>query len=160
MNIFYVHEDPKISARMLCDQHILKMGIESAQMLSTAHWMTGGSAPYKKAHVNHPSTKWTRHSILHYNWLSIHAKEILLEYTRRYGKHHKTEDIVDWLTANKPEIPDLGFTPPPQCMPEDYKHEDTIKAYRTFYIKDKLGVKGLTYKKSSAPIWISEITYL
>lgn len=160
MNIFYLHEDPKISARMLCDQHILKMGIESAQMLSTAHWMTGGAAPYKKAHINHPSTKWTRDSIQHYRWLAIHAKAILEEYTKRYGKIHKTEQIVDWLILNEPTLKNVKFIPPPQCMPEEYKHFNTITAYRTFYVKDKLAIKKLKYVKAKAPAWIDEFTYL
>lgn len=160
MNIFYLDPDPCVSAKMLVDQHVLKMGIESAQMLSTAHWMTGGTAPYKKAHVNHPSTKWTRDSIDHYRWLAIHAKAILQEYTSRYGKIHKTEEIVDWLIINEPNILNGGFVPPPQCMPEEYKNENTVKAYRTFYVKDKLAIKGLKYAKAEAPSWINEFAYL
>jgi hypothetical protein len=154
MNIFYVQSDPVQAAKDLTDQHVLKMGIESAQMLATAHWMNGSFAPYKKAHVNHPSTKWTRESIQHYRWLAKHAKAILQEFTARYGNVHKTEQIVDWLIDNEPNIEDRGFVPPPQCMPEEYKNPDTIAAYRNFYIKDKLGVKKLKYGKSSPPNWI------
>jgi len=155
MNIFYVQSDPVQAAKDLTDQHILKMGIESAQMLATAHWMNGSSAPYKKAHVNHPSTKWTRESIQHYRWLAKHAKAILQEFTARYGNVHKTEQIVDWLIDNEPNIEDRGFVPPPQCMPEEYKNPDTIAAYRNFYIKDKLGVKKLKYGKCAPPPWIA-----
>lgn len=154
MNIFYIHEDPIQSAKDLTDQHVLKMGIESAQMLSTAHWMNGSEAPYKKAHVNHPSTKWTRESIQHYRWLAKHAKAILVEFTERYGKRHRTEDIVDWLIVNEPKLEDKGFVPPPQCMPEEFKNPDTITAYRKFYIKDKLEVKKLKYAKAKQPAWI------
>ena len=50
MNIFYINEDPIIAARELADDHIRKMQIESAQMCCTAHWETGGEAPYKRAH--------------------------------------------------------------------------------------------------------------
>jgi len=67
MNIFYINEDPIVAAKELADDHIRKMQIESAQMCSTAHWETGGSAPYKCAHKNHPSTIWTRQSIQHYD---------------------------------------------------------------------------------------------
>lgn len=160
MNIFYLHEDPIVCAKMLTDRHILKMGIESAQMLSTAHWMTGSEAPYKKAHVNHPSTIWTRQSIQHYRWLAKHAMAILKEYTNLYGKEHKTESVVKWLIKNEPMLEDRGFVPPPQCMPDQYKHMNTIKAYRTFYVKDKLDVKGLKYVKCQPPDWIKEFTYL
>jgi hypothetical protein len=156
MNIFYLHEDPLKAAEDLCDQHVLKMGIESAQMLSTAHWMNASTAPYKKAHVNHPSTIWTRSSKSHYDWLIEHAKGIFKEYTKRYGKQHKTESVLNWLVENRPQLPNEGFVPPPQCMPEDYKNQDTVKAYRDFYLYDKVLTKGLNYNRSErVPEWLS-----
>lgn len=155
MNIFYIQEDPILAAKDLCDQHILKMGIESAQMLCTAHWLTGNEAPYKKAHVNHPSTIWTRLSIQHYNWLVEHARGIFSEYTERYKKIHKTEAVLKWLDANRPKLPDQGFIPPPQCMPDELKNENTVKAYRDFYIYDKILIKGLNYNRCNRiPDWI------
>lgn len=156
MNIFYVDADPILSAKQLCDQHILKMQIESAQMLATAHWETGGSAPYKKAHVNHPSTKWTRQSIQHYRWLVEHGLEICREFTRRYGNDHKTRLVLEWLKENEPNIPDTGFTEPPQCMPDEFKDKDTVKAYQRFYVLDKIKVKGLKWKKcNNQPNWVN-----
>lgn len=156
MNIFYIHSDPEYAAIQLCDQHILKMQIESAQMLATAHWETGSSAPYKRAHVNHPSTKWVRESILHYRWLVRHGLAICREFTRRYGNDHKTRQVLEWLFVNEPNVPNNGFTPPPQCMPEEYKHEDTITAYKTFYAKDKVNVKRLSWKKlNNQPDWVN-----
>jgi hypothetical protein len=156
MNIFYLHEDPVLAAKDLCDQHVLKMGIESAQMLSTAHWLTGSEAPYKKAHVNHPSTIWTRSSVENYSWLVDHALEIFREYTRRYGKIHKTQSVTEWLDKNRPNLPKTGFCPPPQCMPNEYKHQDAVKAYREFYIKDKIAIKGLSYKRTkNTPEWLN-----
>ena len=86
MNIFYINEDPIIAARELADDHIRKMQIESAQMCCTAHWETGGTAPYKRAHKNHPSTIWVRQSIQHYRWLIAHGLEICNEFEKRYGK--------------------------------------------------------------------------
>ena len=155
MNVFYLHEDPFTAAEQLCDQHVLKMGIESAQMLSTAHWLTGKEAPYKKAHINHPSTIWTRSSINHYDWLVNHAKGIFNEYNKRYGKTHKTETVLAWLDENRPQLPNEGFVPPPQCMPEEYKNSDTIKAYRDFYLYDKVMIKGLNYNRSATvPDWL------
>jgi len=155
MNIFYIDADPIIAAQQLADDHIRKMQIESAQMCCTTHWVIGNEAPYKKAHYNHPSTKWTRESIQHYRWLVAHGLEICNEFVKRYGKRHKTQDILEWCRDNEPNIPDNGFTPPPQCMPDEYKKNDTITAYREFYIKDKIGVKGLGWKKmGNPPEWI------
>jgi len=154
MNIFYIHPDPIISAQQLADDHIRKMQIESAQMCCTAHWAIGNEAPYKRAHYNHPSTRWTRESIQHYRWLVQHGLEICKEFTKRYGKPHKTQAVLEWCRDNEPNIPDNGFTPPPQCMPDVYKNSDAIKAYRKFYILDKVGVKGLKWSKlNNTPEW-------
>lgn len=156
MNIFYINEDPIIAAQELADDHIRKMQIESAQMCCTAHWETGTEAPYKRAHWNHPSTKWVRESIQHYNWLVEHGLEICDQFTKRYGKLHKTQSVLEWLKQNKPQISDNGFTPPPQCMPEEFKMEDTIEAYKNFYINDKIKIKKLTYNKlNNKPEWIN-----
>lgn len=154
MNIFYINENPIIAARELADDHIRKMQIESAQMCSTAHWETGSTAPYKRAHWNHPSTKWVRESIQHYIWLIEHGLEICNEFEKRYGKKHKTKDVLEWLLVNHPNLPDKDFVPPPQCMPEEFKMEDTIEAYKNFYINDKIKVKKLNWNKlNNQPEW-------
>jgi hypothetical protein len=157
MNIFYINEDPIIAAKELADDHIRKMQIECAQMCCTAHWVTNSEAPYKQAHTNHPSTKWVRESIQHYNWTVRHGLEICDEFEKRYGKKHKTKEVLLWLYKNKPDIPDAGFVAPPQCMPIEYKMEDTLAAYRNFYILDKIGVKKLNYNKlNNKPEWIKK----
>jgi len=156
MNIFYINPDPIIAAKELADDHIRKMQIESAQMCSTAHWMTGSSAPYKKAHMNHPSTKWTRESIQHYRWLVKHGLEICDEFEKRYGKVHATKAVLQWLEQNEPNLPDNGFVSPPQCMPDEFKDQDTLAAYKKFYINDKVKIKKLDWKKNPErkPNWI------
>ena len=158
MNIFYIDSNPIVAAQQLTDDHIRKMQIESAQMCCTAHWAVGSEAPYKKAHFNHPSTIWTRQSVQHYNWLVEHGLEICKEFTLRYGKHHKTQDVLEWLQANKPNLPDSKFVAPPLCMPDQYKKDDAIDAYRNFYVKDKLAVKKLDWKKipEKKPLWVLE----
>jgi hypothetical protein len=158
MNIFYIDKDPIVAAQQLTDDHIRKMQIESAQMCCTTHWAVGGTAPYKKAHFNHPSTIWTRQSIQHYDWLVKHGLEICREFTLRYGKYHKTQDVLEWLQINKPNLPNVKFIDPPLCMPDQYKKENAIQAYRTFYVKDKLAIKGLDWKKipEKKPSWINE----
>ena len=158
MNIFYINEDPNIAAQELADDHIRKMQIESAQMCCTAHWMTGSEAPYKKAHFNHPSTKWVRQSIHHYRWLVKHGLEVCSEFTKRYGKSHKTQNVLEWCRINEPNIPDNGFVEPPQCMPDEFKRKDTVEAYKIFYIEDKIKIKKLSWKKlNNKPEWIKEL---
>ena len=96
MNIFYVHEDPVIAAQMLCDKHVVKMVVESGQMLCAAH--TGNNryrardmGLYLPAHYMHPSTKWTRENRAQYEWHYRHFIALCDEYTHRYGKVHMTD---------------------------------------------------------------------
>lgn len=159
MNIFYINENPIIAAQELADDHIRKMQIESAQMLCTTFHHYGITAPYKKAHYNHPSTKWTRESINHVKWLLEHGLEICSEFEKRYGKPHATKQVLLWIKDNMHlldgKIPNIEFTPPPQCMPEQFKTNNTIEAYKTFYILDKVGVKGLNWNKlNNKPSWV------
>ena len=156
MNIFYINENPIIAARELADDHIRKMQIECAQMCCVAHWINGSTAPYKQSHTNHPSTKWTRESIQHYRWLVSHGLEICNEFEKRYGKKHKTKDVLEWLRDNEPNLPDNGFMDPPQCMDGKYKGNNVVESYRKFYIEEKIKNKNLKYNKSpnSKPEWI------
>ena len=155
MNIFYLDKDPILAAQMLVDKHIIKMSIESAQMLCSAHWETGNQAPYKNTHKNHPSTKWVRESIQHYRWVTQHGLEICNEFIKRYGKPHKTQYVLEWCRNNEPNIPDNGFINPPQCMDDIYKMDNTIEAYRNYYINDKVKIKQLNWNKlNNKPEWV------
>jgi len=137
MNIFFLDSDPEKAAHFHCDKHVVKMIVETAQMLSTAHWMTGGEGPYRKTHANHPSAKWARASLANYRWLSQLGLELCYEYTRRYPRRHATQDKLEWLAVNVPNLPDLSFVDPPQCMPDDVKCDDTVEAYRAYYHRHK-----------------------
>ena len=72
MNIFYLDHDPRIAAKYHCDKHVVKMILESAQMLATAHRVVDKNDDdilYREAYKNHPSTKWVRSNLYHYTWL-------------------------------------------------------------------------------------------
>ena len=141
MNIFYLDKDPVKAAKMQYNKHVVKMILESAQMLCTAHHCIMGSdadVPYKSAHKNHPSTIWARQSAQNYAWLYYHMMALGAEYTKRYGKKHlsitKCEDKLAILPGG---ILETGFEQPPQCMPDEYKDECSIKAYWNYYIGEK-----------------------
>lgn len=143
MNIFYLHSDPFKAARYQYNKHVVKMVLESAQMLCTAHhhYGNGDNVPYRKAHYNHPSTKWVRESTQHYYWLLDHFISLSEEYYERYGKRHLAfEKCIDSLLHPPAGMPDNGFTEPPQCMPNGFKRESAIHAYWNYYITDKLSV--------------------
>jgi hypothetical protein len=142
MNIFILDEDPKIAASYLIDKHIVKMTLETAQILCTVSNLKGFPAPYKSTHISHPTVKWTSLSSANWNWLCIHGLSISEEYTKRYNKIHKCQSIIEDLHRSTLTIwkDDLhysqhsGFV---QCMPEKYKQNNAIEAYRSYYRGEK-----------------------
>jgi len=143
MNIFYLHKDPQKAAEYQYDKHVVKMILESAQMLCTAHhhYDNGDNVPYKKAHYNHPSTVWARANKPQYYWLYNHMIALGEEYTRRYGKVHLTiTKCKEALLLYPHGMPDGFFTNPPQCMPDEYKADNSVDAYWNYYIGEKHSV--------------------
>ena len=163
MNIFYLNRDPEIAAQMMCDKHVVKMILESAQMLSTAHRVLDGDTYadlvglYKMAHRNHPSSIWVRSSDENYRWLYAHMIALMNEYTYRYGKHHATERLMEPL-RNPPivimETSQRSFSDPPQCMPDYCKNNDAVSAYQNYYILEKSDFA--TWKRRDKPEWFYE----
>lgn len=158
MNIFYLDNDPQRAAQYHCDKHVSKMIVESAQMLSTAHHLLDNSqlaksCLYKAAYPNHPSTVWVRQSIHNYRWLVTMAAELCCVYTLRYSRIHKTEAVIDNLHAFEPKCAAFraaAFTPPPQCMPDEFKGPDTVEAYRDYYYGGK---PFAAWTRSLTPDW-------
>ncbi len=156
MNIFYLHEDPVKAARLQYNKHVVKMILESAQMLCTAHHHYAESleykpdyVPYKKAHYNHPSTIWCRQNARQYYWLYNHMLALGDEYTKRYCKTHltitKCKEPLDLCPFG---MPDGEFTEPPQCMPDEYKVDgDSLRAYWQYYIGDKSSICNINKEK-------------
>ena len=159
MNIFYLDRSPSIAAEMHCDKHVVKMILESAQMLSTAHRVIDGDeyadevGLYKMAHKNHPSTIWTRTSTENYMWLNRLFGALCREYTYRYGKHHASERLLSPLAHVPNGLTYSGFTDPPQCMPEECKGDDTVLAYQKYYIVEKSDFAR--WKSRAIPEWFN-----
>ena len=149
MNIFYLHRDPVKAAVVQYNKHVVKMILESAQMLCTAHHCYGSdeqkaNVPYRQAHLNHPSTIWARQSISTYMWLYDHMIALGKEYTKRYNKEHLT--IIkcrEFLSIPPKHIQGYDWSEPPQCMPEEYKVDnDAVTAYWNYYEQEKHSVKN------------------
>ena len=176
MNIFFLDPDPLTAAEMHCDKHCVKMILETAQMLCTAHRVLDGDTVadklgmYKTAHLNHPSTKWVRGTPLQYEWTYHLFKSLCDEYTKRYDKVHLTDKKFRKILSTPPfninsqvmyMFHDNGnpyilaeYTQPPQCMPDQYKvPDDAVKAYRNYYIGEKAGFAKWAY--CSTPDWFT-----
>ena len=157
MNIFLLHKDPKVAAEYHCDKHVVKMILESAQMLCSAYQRHFGKDDdlYKIAFPRHPMTVWVGDSLSNFLWLLNLLNNLLIEYTYRYDKTHATKDIHDKLLNKMNIIMDMkdnGFTEPPQCMPEEYKHKDFITAYRNYYVGEKK--RFAKYTNREEPQWL------
>ena len=152
MNIFYLDKCPVKAAQYQYNKHVVKMVLESAQMLCTAHHLIMGDdadVPYKIAHPKHPSTKWVTYSASNYAWLYQHMLALGDEYTKRYGKVHLTiTKCKDKLAKLPGGIFNVGFSEPPQAMPDEYKVEgDSSKAYWNYYIGDKRHIANIKKEK-------------
>lgn len=141
---------------MHADKHVLKMIIETTQMLCSAHHMTDSkyTPPYKLTHKNHPCSVWVRSSSKNYEWLVNLGFELCKEYTHRYGKIHKCQAYIEELGKNKPPLPHSGFTQPAQAMPDEYKSKDSVESYRAYYFFEKMHLHS--WKKRTVPKWIEE----
>ena len=152
MNLFYLDRNPHTAARMQCDRHVVKMILETAQMLSTAHIeLDGIQVAYKATHKNHPSTVWVRSSAAAYRWALKHLYELGCEYRRRYGKVHKTiREHLEALAQLPVNLDDCRktFVDPPQCMYDECKRDDTVLAYQVYYNAkaDEWAAKGSPMK--------------
>jgi hypothetical protein len=176
MNIFYLDNDTEKCAEYHLDKHVVKMILEYCQLLSTAHRLSDGlvepgisksgrnvkrwrlldsrdSVLYQATHTNHPSAVWARASKENYLWLADLLVKLCKEYTRRYGKVHKCESdgLVNALQQAPSGIRSKGFTQPTPAMPDEYKSDDSLMSYRTYYIKDKAYIAS--WKTRDVPSW-------
>ena len=164
MNIFVLDENPITAATMMCDGHIPKMVVESAQMMASAvrRWgatddvmpLTKAGKPYKGGYANHPCTVWAGDTFGNFSWLTDHAMALCVEYTSRFGKEHTCADPIsqlwhlgmNWVGAGK-------RTPFAQAMPDEFKQENAVQAYRAYY-HSKTFAKW--EKGTPAPHWWNE----
>lgn len=182
MNIFYLHENPKTCAEMHNDKHVVKMILEYAQLLSTAHRILDGTEIvglsktgrkqkryvlpddreqilYSATHANHPSTKWTRNSLANYNWLYRMWRELLNEYTHRYGKLHSCERLSEALRFAPNKIATTEqFCEPWRAMPDEFKiDKDSLMSYRNYYVGAKARFSKWTNR--SVPEWFETMLH-
>ena len=178
MNIFILDENIDKCAEAHVDRHVIKMILESAQMLCTAHWINKyvgdiprklesdewntvkeqkqnepRDFPYLPTMHNHPCSIWVRESLDNYEWLYCLALALDEEYGVRYGKSHKSvRDCI--LLLPDISIPRRGLTPFAQAMPDSLKGENAVEAYRRFYHKDK--ATFASWKVRGKPHWWKE----
>ena len=157
MNIFFLDENPKKCAEYHCDKHGVKMILETAQLLCGVHHTTPQvttQIPYKSSHKNHPCSIWARESLSNYLYLCELGLELCKEYTYRYGKRHKSQEVIEWCIEHKPMILDKGFTEPAKAMPDCFKVKNVIESYRNYYNGAKSSFARWTNRET--PEWFTK----
>ena len=155
MNIFVLSERPTEAVKWHVDKHIVKMPLETAQMLCTVRRSYGDdNAPYRATHQNHPCCKWVAESVENYVWLCILGIELCKEYTHRYDKTHKCEAVIQDCLDNIPKkMTNKGRTSVVQAMPDHCKMDNPVVAYRNYYVQEKSHLAG--WKRRTIPHWWS-----
>ena len=103
MNIFHLHKVPKVCAKYHCDKHVVKMILETGQMLSTAYRRHFNKCYfydidlYKTAYPKHPMTIWVGDSGGNFSWTMKLFEQLLNQYKTRYKKIHKSSSIISLL---------------------------------------------------------------
>jgi hypothetical protein len=155
MNIFVLDKDPKLCSQYHCDKHVVKMILETAQLLCSVHHMTPQvtpQVPYKLSHKNHPCSIWVRECMENYIWLCDLGMELSKEYTYRYGKTHKSQQVIEWCIVNLPRLRENGdITPFALAMPEEYKVNCPVESYRNYYKGAKISFAN--WKNREIPEW-------
>ena len=151
MNIFILDSDHDECARAHIDKHVVKMPLEAAQILCTVMVRNGMDAVYKPTHTGHPCVRWADKSTSNFEWVREYGLALCREYTYRYGKVHKCQQVIENVTT--PDLPD-GITPHVQCMPEVYKQTNPVLAYRAYYLGDKREIAS--WKRRPPPMWWKE----
>lgn len=158
MNIFYLNHDPVRAAQDHCDKHVVKMVLETAQLLCSAHRILDIEVPdvfYKATHIYHPSAIWVRSNSAQYQWTFNLFHALSNEYRWRYGKNHLSHlKLFEYLIKPPANIPEGKFTDPPQCMPDAYKRPDTVEAYRAYYRHEK--ARFARWEYTVTPHWFQQ----
>ena len=174
MNIFVLHLNPHICAKYHCNKHVVKMIIETTQLLYTCIWLCcdnienliktapytlSGNQGYKMVSENHPCSLWLRESLSNYEWLIELGLALCVEYKDRYHKEHACFDHVKWLQCVVPNIPDQGITLFRCVMPECYKvdkyssFKNVTESYRNYYKGDKK--RFAKWSNQTVPKWFN-----
>jgi len=143
MNIFYFVHNVNLNAKLLDDKRVVKMIVETTQLLSNALFLNGEAPIYSPTHLKHPCSIWAAKSSANWLWLRKYGLALTDEYTKRYKKVHKCRSIIQTIECKT--IKKDSFSEPPQCMPDKYKMTVTGRAYMNYYVNEKFNENYFTH---------------
>ena len=165
MNIFHLSTCPTESAQWQHDKHVVKMTLETAQLLSQAvrlvpDWrqFVDVKRLYRVTHQHHPSSRWTRASVPNLFWLTKHGIALADEYSHRFWRRHASLDVIKYVADRVGALPALecdDLTTFAQAMPHEFKRDNPVEGYRGYYLATKvLRDSNWTHRRSSLPDWL------
>jgi len=173
VNIFVLDRDPGRAARYHCDKHVVRMVLETAQLLSTALWAVDEPSArrlerngliYRPTHRRHPCALWTAQCPGNYRWLARLGMALVAEYQYRYeARHHRSAPVIEYCADSGMDLicraqRDTGGrrrrTPFALAMPGEYKSADAVASYRRYYLAEKAPFCCWTRRR--VPRWFSE----
>lgn len=146
--IYFLDENPKLSASFLADKYISPLLCNSCTALSAVLSHEGFDIPQKVGY-RHPLVNWALESKDNFEWLVSYAQGLSEVFKSRRGKIHRT--TLKLYDLPNLELPSLGITPFPQMIPDKYKSDEPIKSYRNYYSNEK--AKTTDYTNSKIPYW-------
>ena len=171
MNIFALSISPRQSAQYHGDKHVVKMILESCQMLYSAHWFydpsgtsllsapcrKNGGRGYKQAHMNHPCTKWVRATRGNYMWTVRLTLALIDEYEYRWpGRVHACKEHALWLKSPPPPLTDTRILAFAVAMDDEYRvPDDPVASYINYYKGAKKDRNLTVYTRREAPGFLS-----
>ena len=170
MNIFILDSDPRNSAEMHCDKHVVKMHVEGIQMLVSVMQRYGinhgvytkAGTLHKGGYANHPCTRWAGDSYANFQWLVKYTAALCEEHTARYGTvPHSSLQICDIIEASEKLLRAMeaegtagDLTPFALAMPDEYRSDCAVSSYRNYYIAEKAPICKWA-KGRKAPEWFT-----
>ena len=152
MNIFVLDRDIRRCAQAHCDRHVVKMILESVQIMCTALNGKGFETPYRSTHRHHPCVAWAAESHDNFLWLARLVDELNREYRYRYQRDRDHASIRALDAIRHCRFESSGLTEFAQAMPEEFRVPgDAVAAYRSFYQAEKHGFA--TWTRRRAPEW-------
>jgi hypothetical protein len=164
MNLFVLDPSPEAAARAHCNKHAVKMIVETAQVLSTVLHLKGETVAglYRATHRSHPCTLWAAERWSNFRWAVKLGLALCAEYTERYGKRHKTQDLLEALEVwsrrggSDTRIA-FQFVGPDDCQVREGDTEflDVVESYRKLYrLKDRK--MAMVWPAGRRPEWMGD----
>jgi hypothetical protein len=171
MNVFWLDRSVDRAASAVDDSRVVKLCTEAAQCVAAGLRIRArdplsplsvgrvdSAGVYEAYNIDNALPHWCALSRSHMLAVWHMTQALNDEYVRRWDdadKHGSWAAAVDWFDLVA-EVPDHGWHAPPLYMPDEYKGDDFVEAYRRYYVQEK--GSDVTFERTDRPEWWEEYT--